>query len=102
MADENNKTKGSMQSFVLVVLSAILSATVLFLSMTAQCVYALRAEVSEMKAEAKNNAENIKEIQRNGSPVVQRVSERLDNMDKKLTRIENILDRHTGVDQGFP
>ena len=83
-----------MNSVWLTVVTSILAATVAFLGWTAQTLYGLNAEVATIKRQQDTNTESIKAIQDHGSPIIQAVMVRLEELQKGQARIEKALDDH--------
>lgn len=90
----SEQTKTSINGAILIVLSVVLTASVAFLAWTAQAVYNLNAEMATIRRQQDVNTESIKDINQRGSPVIQAVMVRLDNLQAGQARIENKIDEH--------
>jgi hypothetical protein len=90
----SENTRQQVNGAVLLVMSVILTASVAFLAWVAQTVYNMHGELAAVKNQQTINSQAIKDIQDKGSPIIQAVMVRLDNLAAGQSRIERSLEQH--------
>jgi hypothetical protein len=90
----SEQQKEKIAGAYLLVLSVTLAGTVTLLGFTARAVYDLNAQLAMVRERQNMHTEELREIQTRGSPAVQSIMVRLDNLAAGQARIEKALDEH--------